>query len=103
MLELLGLGFGALVVLTVVSALFGLAALMIWLLLLPFRMLGFVFKALGALLILPVLLLLGLGITAVVGVPLLLVAVLPALPVVLLVLAVWWLAKRDAPPAAPAR
>jgi hypothetical protein len=100
---LLALGFAAFVVFAVVSALFGVAAMIFWIVLLPFRLLGFAFKALGALLFLPVLLTVGLVIAALVGIPLLLMALLPALPVVLLVAAIWWLAKRGFRPAAPVR
>jgi hypothetical protein len=100
---LLALGFAAFVVFAVVSALFGVAAMIFWIVLLPFRLLGFAFKALGALLFLPVLLTVGLVIAALVGIPLLLMALLPALPVVLLVAAIWWMAKRGFRPAAPVR
>lgn len=103
MFGLLALGFAAFVVIAVVSALFGIAAMVFWIVLLPFRLLGFAFKALGALLFLPVLLIAGLVIAALVGIPLLLMALLPALPVVLLVAAIWWLAKRGFHPAAPVR
>ena len=103
MFGLLGLGFAALVVLAVVSALFGLAALLFWLVLLPFRLLGFVFKLLGAILFLPIFLVIGLLIAACVGLPLLFVALVPALPVVLLVGIIWWLAKRTVHPTAQAR
>jgi hypothetical protein len=99
---LLALGFMAFVMIAVLGAVLGLASLLVWFVMLPFRLLGFVFKALGALLFLPLFLLLGLVICAVVGLPLLL-ALLPALPIALLVLAVWWLARRGAHPAAPAR
>ncbi len=94
MFELLALGFAAFVVFAVVSALLGVAALVFWVVLLPFRLLGFAFKALGALLFLPVLFVGGLVIAALVGIPLLLVALLPALPVALLVAAIWWLSRR---------
>ena len=103
MFGLLALGFAAFVVFAVVSALLGVAALVFWVVLLPFRLLGFAFKALGALLFLPALLIGGLVIAALVGIPLLLMALLPALPVVLLVAAIWWLAKRGFRPAAPVR
>ena len=101
MFSLLALAFAAFVVLVVVSALFGVAALLFWLVLLPFRLLGFVFKLLGAVLFLPFFLLIGLVLAAFVGLPLLFVALLPAIPVVLLVAAIWWLAKRGVRHAAP--
>jgi len=100
---LLALGFAAFVVFAVVSALFGIASLVFWVVLLPFRLLGFAFRALGALLLLPVLLIVGLVLGALVGIPLLLVAIVPALPIVLLVAAIWWLARRGVRPAAPVR
>jgi hypothetical protein len=74
-----------------------------WLVLLPFRLLGFAFKALGALLFLPVLLIGGLVIAVLVGIPLLFMALLPALPIALLVAAIWWLTRRGFHPAAPVR
>jgi hypothetical protein len=95
--ELLALGFAAFVVFAVVSALLGVAALVFWVVLLPFRLLGFAFKALGALL------LRGLVIAVLVGIPLLFIALLPALPIVLLVAAIWWLTRRGFRPAAPVR
>jgi hypothetical protein len=101
--ELLVLGFAAFVVFAVVSALLGVAALVFWVVLLPFRLLGFAFKALGALLLLPVLLIGGLVIAALVGIPLLFVALLPALPIALLVAAIWWLTRRGFQPPAPVR
>lgn len=101
MFELLAVGFAAFVVLAVLGALFGLAALVFWVILLPFRLIGFVFKALGALLFLPVLLLVGGVIAALVGLPLLFVVLVPAMPLVLVVLAIWWLAKRSFHPATP--
>ncbi len=103
MFELLALGFAAFVVIAVVSALFGVAALVFWVVLLPFRLLGFVFKAQGALLFLPVLLVGGLVLGALIGIPLLLAALVPALPIVLLVALVWWLARRGVHSAASAR
>ncbi len=103
MLGLLGLGFGVFVVLAVVSLLFGLAALVFWLVLLPFRLLGFVFKLLGAILFLPFFLLVALVIAACVGIPLLFVALIPALPIVLLIAGIWWLAKRGVRTTAQAR
>ena len=103
MFGLLALGFAAFVVFAVVSALLGVAAILFWVLLLPFRLLGLVFKALGALLFLPALLVGGLVLAALVGIPLLFVALLPALPVVLLIAAVWGLARRGVHSASPAR
>ena len=94
MFELVVLGalaFAAIAILGLVSAV---AALICWVIFLPFKLLGLVFRGIGVLLVLPFLLLLGGVLAVVVGVPLLLVLVVPALPVVLLVLAVVWLARR---------
>ena len=102
-IELLALGFAAFVVFAVVSALLGVAALVFWVVLLPFRLLGFAFKALGALLFLPALLIGGLVIAALVGIPLLFMALLPVLPIALLVAAIWWLTRRGLHRAAPVR
>ncbi len=103
MFGLMALGFAGLVVLALAGFLFGAIALVFWLVLLPFRLLGFVFKALGALFLFPFLLVLGLILGALVGLPLLFVVLIPALPVVLLVLAIVWLARRGLRSAAPAR
>jgi hypothetical protein len=100
---LFALGFAGLVVLAAVGAMFGLVALIFWVVLLPFRLLGFAFRALGALLFLPLFLVLGLGIGVMVGLPLLFAVLVPALPVVLLVAGIWWLVRRGMPPAAPVR
>jgi hypothetical protein len=93
-LELLGIGLAGLVAIAVLSAIGGLVALLLWVVTLPFRLLGFAFKLLGALLMLPLLLVGGLLLAVVVGVPLLLALVLPALPIVLLAWLIWWLAHR---------
>lgn len=90
MLELLAVGLAALVLFAVLGAIGGLVALVLWLVMLPFRILGFAFKLLGALLMLPFLLLGGL----LLGIPLLFALLLPALPVVLLAWLVWWLVRR---------
>ena len=90
MLELLAVGLAAFVLIAVLGAIGGLVALVLWLVMLPFRILGFAFKLIGALLMLPLLLLGGL----LVGVPLLLAVLLPALPIVLLAWLVWWLVRR---------
>lgn len=94
MFELLAVGFAALVALAVVSAIGGLAAVILWLVLLPFRIIGFVFKGLAALLFLPFFLVIGLVLVAVVGLPILLLVLLPALPIVLLFAAIVWLARK---------
>ena len=69
------------------------------LVLLPFKLLGFLFKGVAALLLLPLMLVLGLVGFLLFGAGIL-VLLLPALPLVLLALGIWWLAKRRAQPAA---
>jgi hypothetical protein len=89
-LELLAVGLAAFVLIAVLGAIGGLVALVLWLVMLPFRILGFAFKLVGALLMLPFLLLGGL----LLGIPLLFALLLPALPSVLLARLVWWLVRR---------
>ncbi len=101
MFGLLAVGFAGFVALAVIGALLGLATLVVWLILLPFRLLGFVFKLLGALLFLPVMLLVGGVVGAVVGIPLLFVVLLPMLPLVLIIAGIWWLTKRSIGHTAP--
>jgi len=93
-LELLGIGLAGLVAIAVLSAIGGLVALVLWVVTLPFRLLGFAFKLLGALLMLPLLALGGFLMVVILGVPLLFALVLPALPIVLLAWLIWWLAHR---------
>jgi hypothetical protein len=99
--ELLVLGslaFAAFVVLSVVASVFG---LVMWLVALPFRILGWVFS--GALMLLAVPFVL---VFAVLGVVIfgagLLFFLLPALPIVLLAWGAWWLVKRNQRSAATA-
>ena len=94
MLELLAIGLAGLVALAVLGAIGGLVALVLWLVLLPFRILGFAFKLLGALLMLPFLLFGGILLAVLVGIPLLFTVLLPALPIVLLAWLIWWLVRR---------
>lgn len=85
---------GALVGLIVLSALAGVLSLVFWVVLLPFRLLGLVFRGLAFLLFLPFLLLLGGGLVLLLGLPILLTVLVAAAPAVLLVLAIVWLAKK---------
>ncbi len=94
MLELLAVGLAALVVIAVLSAVGGLVALLLWLVMLPFRLLGFAFKLLGALLMLPLLAVGGVVLAIFVGVPLLLAVALPVVPFALLAWLIWWLMHR---------
>lgn len=70
------------------------------LIILPFKLLGFLLKGVMALLLLPVLLVLGLVVALVFGAGMIAFLV-PALPLVLLGLGIWWLVKRRQQPAAP--
>ena len=84
----------ALAAFTVVALFFlGLAALVLWLVLLPFRILGLVLRGIALLLWLPVLILF-----CVIGALIFgfgaLVFLVPALPLALLALLVWWLMRR---------
>lgn len=88
MLELLVAATVFLVVCSVIGVLVGLFSAVLWLLTLPFRLLGLMFHGLGWLLVLPLLL---------VGVLIACVATavaLPALPIVLLVLGIVVLMRR---------
>ncbi len=76
-------------------------SLVFWLVLIPFKLLGFLFKGVAALLLLPFLLVLGLvGVLAFgAGV---IVFLLPAFPLVLIGVGIWWLMRRRHSPAATA-
>lgn len=78
----------------VLSALAGVVSLVFWVVLLPFRLLGLVFRGLAFLLFLPFLLVLGGGLVFLIGLPLLLTVLVAAAPAVLFVLAIVWLAKK---------
>jgi hypothetical protein len=101
-IELLILGVLLLVGIAVFGLLGSVLSLVFWVLFLPFHLLGLVFRGLGVLLALPFILLAGLVGIAVFGAGLILF-LLPALPLVLLVLAIWWLMRRRsrAPAATP--
>ena len=99
MLELLGLGLFIAVALAVCAILWALVSLICWVLFLPFKLLGLVFKGLALLLALPFLILAGLLGVAVFGAGMVLFFI-PALPLVLLVLAIWLIARRRSGPAA---
>jgi hypothetical protein len=88
--ELVALAFVVVVALTVIGLVVG---LIWWLFVLPFQILGFLFKLVGLLLVLPFLLLAGFAGALIFGTSVL-VSALPLLPLVLLGLGVWWLARR---------
>ncbi len=72
---------------------FALAALVLWLVFLPFRILGFVLKGIAMLLWLPIMLVFCVIGAAIFGVGVLIFFV-PAVPLALLALLVWWLVRR---------
>jgi hypothetical protein len=85
---------GVLAGLVVLSALAGVVSLVFWVVLLPFKLLGLVFRGIAFLLFLPFLLLFGGGIVLLVGLPILLTLLVIAAPAVLFALAIVWLAKK---------
>jgi glycerol-3-phosphate acyltransferase PlsY len=91
--EVLGLGFG-LLVLVAVGLVLATVAVVFWVVTLPFRLLGVAFQLAAALLALPFLLLFGLLGATIFGAGMLLFLA-PALPFVLLVIAVLWLVRRN--------
>lgn len=89
------LGFTALIVFGVLAAVFSLVG---WILFLPFKLFGFLFRGVALLLALPFFLLFGGGAALVFGLGIFMFLI-PALPLVLIALGVWWLMKRRAHPA----
>ena len=100
MLELILFGVLVLVGLAVFGALWAVVSLVCWVLFLPFKLLGLVFRGLAFLLALPFLLLAGVGGLLLFGFGLTLFF-LPALPLLLVALGVWWLMRRRSRTAAP--
>ena len=103
MFGLLALGFAAFVVFAVVSALFGIAALLFWSCCCRSGSWASRSRPLARCSSCRGLLLGGLVVAALVGIPLLFMALLPALPIALLVAAIWWLTRRGLHRAAPVR
>jgi hypothetical protein len=87
----------ALVVFGVIGFVF---SLVFSLLVLPFKLIGFLFKGMAALLLVPALLVLGLVGMLVLGAGMI-ALLLPAVPLVLIGLGIWWLVRRRQQPAAP--
>ena len=85
---------GVLAGFVILSALAGVVSLVFWVVLLPFRLLGLVFRGIAFLLLLPFLLLFGGGIVLLIGLPLLLTLLVIAAPAVLFALAIVWLARK---------
>ena len=92
MLTLLALAITAFVVLAVLGLSASLAAMIWWVVLLPFRLLGFAFKLLAGVLALPFLVLFAV-LGALVFASGLVIFFVPFLPFALLVLGLWWLMK----------
>jgi len=97
-LGLLTLGMLLMVGVAVFGVLWAVASLVCWILFLPFKLLGLVFRGFAFLLALPFLLIAGVLGALAFGVGFL-IFLLPALPLVLLALGIWWLMKRRARPA----
>ena len=76
-------------------------SLVLSLIVLPFKLLGFLVKGVFALLLIPCLLALGLVCLLVFGAGMI-AMLLPALPLVLIGVGIWWLVKRRERPAAQA-
>ena len=99
MVELLVLGtlaFAALVVFAVLASVFG---LVMWLVLLPFRIIGWLFHGFALLLAIPFVAIFGVIAFLVFGAGMLMF-LLPFLPFALLALGAWWLVRRSRRPAA---
>jgi len=93
-LELFILGVLVLVGITVFGLLWSAVAFFLWVLFLPFKLLGLAFRGVACLLALPFLLIIGLVGVALFGAGLL-VFMIPAMPIVLLALGAWWLVRRS--------
>lgn len=94
MLELLVGGAVALAGLAVFGLLWAVVAMICWVIVLPFKLLGFAFKGLAFLLALPFILVIALLAAVVFGVGAFLFAI-PALPVIVLAAIIWWFATRN--------
>jgi hypothetical protein len=97
--ELLVIGLLGVVVLAVFGVFWAVGSLICWILFLPFKLLGLIFRGFAFLLALPFLLLAGFFGVMLFGAGMLLFLV-PALPLVLIALGVWWLMRRRSHPAA---
>ena len=101
MAELLVGGMLVVASLVILGLIVSMISFVVWLVLLPFKLLGFLFQGVAALLLLPFLLVLGFVGVLAFGVGLI-AFLLPAMPLVLLALGIWWLVKRRQGPAAAA-
>ena len=90
MFGLLGLGLVGLMVLGLLGAI---VSIVLWVVVLPFKLLGLVFRGIGVLLALPFMFAIGILGAVLFGAGML-VFLVPALPLVLLVMGIWWLMRR---------
>ena len=86
-----GLAFAAIVVFGVLASVFG---LVMWLIALPFKVMGWLLQGIGLVLALPFIAIFGVIAAVVLGAGML-VFMLPFLPVALIVLGAWWLVRRN--------
>lgn len=91
------LAFAAMVVFAVLASVFG---LVVWLVFLPFRILGWFVKGFALLLALPFVAVFGVVAFVALGAGMLMFLI-PFLPLALLGLGAWWLVRRTRRPAAP--
>ncbi len=94
MLELLVGGAFAVAGLAVFGLLWAIVAMICWVFVLPFKLLGFAFKGLALVLALPFMVVFAVLGVVVFGVGALLFAI-PALPVIVLAAVIWWFATRN--------
>jgi len=99
--ELLVLGSLAYVALFVVAVLASVFGLVMWLVLLPFRILGWIFKGLALIVALPFVALFGVAAAIALGAGVLMFLI-PFFPIALIVLGAWWLVRRTQRSAATA-
>lgn len=94
MFELLVLGALGLAAAIVFGVLFSLGSLLLWVIVLPFKLLALVFRGLGVLLALPFMLLFGVLGLVIFGFGFM-VFLAPAVPLLLVVAGIWWLISRS--------
>ena len=100
MFTLLALAAVAFVVMAVLGLMASVMALVFWVLFLPFRILGFIFKGFVGLLALPFLVLFAIVGALIFGIGAI-AFFLPLLPFALLVAGIWWLVNRRGPTPSP--
>jgi hypothetical protein len=91
--EVFGIGALALAVLAMLGVLWAVASLVCWVLFLPFKLLGLIFRGFAFLLALPFLLIAALIGVAIFGVGVLLF-LFPAVPIILIALGIWWVMRH---------